>query len=73
MTAESGRGGRGAGAGGGGGRGGGGGGGGREGLLMFVDEKGRAQQTRPELREVISLPYGGNVLGDEVSLVLVTD
>ena len=71
MTAESGRGGRGAGAGGGGG--GGGGGGMREGLLMFVDEKGRAQQTRPELREVISLPYGGNVLGDEVSLVLVTD
>ena len=55
------------------GGGGGGGAGGREGILMFVEEKGRAQQTRPELREVISLPYGRNVRGDEVSLVFMTD
>ena len=31
------------------------------------------KQTRPELREVIGLQYGRNVLGVEVSLVFVTD
>jgi hypothetical protein len=44
-------------------------GGGRD-LVMFVDEKGRAQQTRPELREVISLPSGGTADGGEVCLML---
>ena len=45
-----------------------GGGQGRD-FVMFVDETGRAQQTRPELREIIGMPSGGTAEGDEVCVV----